>query len=179
MFVANPGRAMGRIAVYPSLVFRLSNPGSAARAGLWFARVALAAGFVSAVSDRFGAWGPPGSRGVAWGTFANFARDVAALNPWAPEPLVPVLAWLVTMLEISAATLLLLPRVWRWGASLSAFLLLAFGVGMWVAAGLKAPLDYSVFAAAGAGLVLAALPRSRAVETPVRRPAARDHASGT
>ena len=30
-------------------------------------RVALAAGFLSAVADRFGLWGMPGTPGVAWG----------------------------------------------------------------------------------------------------------------
>ncbi len=33
---------------------------------------ALAAGFLSAVADRFGLWGPTGTPGVAWGGFDPF-----------------------------------------------------------------------------------------------------------
>ena len=35
-------------------------------------RMALAAGFLSAVADRFGLWGPIGTPGVSWGGFAKF-----------------------------------------------------------------------------------------------------------
>src|SRR5205823_11239866 len=35
-------------------------------------RMALAAGFLSAVADRFGLWGPIGTPGVSWGGFARF-----------------------------------------------------------------------------------------------------------
>lgn len=37
-----------------------------------FLRLALAAGFLSAVADRLGLWGPPGTPGVAWGGFGPF-----------------------------------------------------------------------------------------------------------
>ena len=46
----------------------------------WFLRIALAAGFLSAVADRFGLWGPPGTPGVAWGNWSEFLDYVAALN---------------------------------------------------------------------------------------------------
>ena len=35
-------------------------------------RIALAVAFLSAVADRFGMWGPPGSKGVAWGNIENY-----------------------------------------------------------------------------------------------------------
>src|SRR3954469_26048517 len=37
-----------------------------------FLRLALAAGFLSAVADRFGLWGPAGTPGVGWGGFDPF-----------------------------------------------------------------------------------------------------------
>jgi hypothetical protein len=49
-----------------------------------FARLALGAGFLSAVADRFGIWGPAGATNVAWGDFASFTGYAAKLNPWAP-----------------------------------------------------------------------------------------------
>ena len=71
-----------------------------------FARLALAAGFLSAVADRFGVWGPPGAAGVAWGDFASFTAYAATINPWSPPALVPALAWIATLAEIALAILL-------------------------------------------------------------------------
>ena len=42
-------------------------------------RMALAAGFLSAVADRFGLWGPIGTPGVSWGGFAKFLDYTATL----------------------------------------------------------------------------------------------------
>ena len=56
-------------------------------------RIALAAGLLSAVADRFGLWGHAGSSGVAWGNFDAFLSYTAKLNPWCPPGLVPVLGW--------------------------------------------------------------------------------------
>jgi len=55
----------------------------------WFLRLALAAGFLSAVADRFGMWGPPGAPNVAWGTWQPFVEYVAKLNWFAPKHAIP------------------------------------------------------------------------------------------
>ena len=122
-----------------------------------FLRLALAAGFLSAVADRFGAWGPPGAPGVAWGAWAPFEAYTAQLNPWAPAALAPALAWAATALEVALAALLLPGLATRAAALGSGALLLVFALGMAFASGPKAPLDYSVLAAAGAALALATL----------------------
>ena len=44
-------------------------------------RMALAAGFLSAVADRFGLWGPIGTPGVSWGGFAKFLDYTATTSP--------------------------------------------------------------------------------------------------
>lgn len=54
-------------------------------ASVWFARIALAAAFLSAVADRFGLWGPPGATGVAWGDLKNF-NDYVAVRPSLNRP---------------------------------------------------------------------------------------------
>ncbi len=59
-----------------------------ARAAALYVRVALATAFLSAVADRFGAWGPPGSRGVAWGSFGNFLTYTRSLIPFMPHEMV-------------------------------------------------------------------------------------------
>src|SRR5260370_2001256 len=45
-----------------------------------YARLAIAAGFLSSVADRFGLWGPAGSAKVAWGDWKSFVAYTAALN---------------------------------------------------------------------------------------------------
>ena len=52
----------------------------------WLARLALAAAFLSAVADRLGLWGPPGTPGVAWGSFEPFLAYTATINPWLFRP---------------------------------------------------------------------------------------------
>ena len=49
------------------------------RAAVVFARLALAASFLSAAADRFGLWGGPGTGGVAWGEFGRFVQYVRRL----------------------------------------------------------------------------------------------------
>src|SRR5438270_11375339 len=53
-------------------------------------RMALAAGFLSAVADRFGVWGPIGTPGVSWGGFAKFLDYTATLLPYLSTTLVAV-----------------------------------------------------------------------------------------
>src|SRR5437588_11621617 len=53
-------------------------------------RMALAAGFLSAVADRFGLWGQIGTPGVSWGGFARVLDYTATLLPFLPTTLVAV-----------------------------------------------------------------------------------------
>lgn len=117
--------------------------------------MALAAGFVSAVADRFGVWGPRGASNVAWGDFETFTSYAARINPWAPAAMVPFLAWAATALEVALAVALLAGFRLRWTGVVSGLLLLAFAAGMTVGTGVKTALDASVFAAAGAAFALA------------------------
>ena len=122
-----------------------------------FLRLALGVGFVSAVLDRFGLWGAPGTTNVAWGDFGHFTSYTATLNPWAPSSLVPVLAWLGTTAEVVLGLALLLGLFVRRAALASGLLLLLFALGMTVGTGLKTALDASVFAAAAGAFALAVL----------------------
>lgn len=123
----------------------------------WFLRLGLAAGFLSAVADRVGLWGPPGAAGVAWGEWSAFVNYVAALNWFAPAPLIPALAWAATLAETLLALGLLVGWKLRWSALASGLLLLSFAVTMTIAEGVKSPLDSSVFVAAGGAFLLAAI----------------------
>ena len=117
-------------------------------------RYALAITFLSAVADRFGLWGAPGSPNVAWGSYANFLDYTALLTPWAPKDLVPVLGGIATFLEVVFAVGLIIGFRLKETALSSAVLLLTFALSMAFTIGIKAPLDYSVFSAFAATFLL-------------------------
>jgi len=123
----------------------------------WFLRLGLAAGFLSAVADRFGLWGPPGTPNVGWGEWSAFVDYVATLNWFVPTPLIPALAWTATLSETLLALGLIIGWRLRWFATASGLLLLLFAMTMTIALGIKAPLDFSVFAAAGGAFLLATI----------------------
>ena len=118
------------------------------------ARFALAAGFLSSIADRFGLWGPAGSPRAAWGNWSNFVAYTGVLNFFLPHWMAPVLAVVVTISESTLGVLLILGLWKRQVAALSAGLLCLFALAMSVALGVKAPLDYSVFAASAAAALL-------------------------
>lgn len=123
-------------------------------------RIAVAAGFLSAVADRFGLWGPPGSPLAAWGDFAHFIAYTAQLLFFVPRSLIPFFAWTATIAEVVLGVFLVTGIRPRETGIAAAVLLFLFGVAMTLALGVKKPLDYSVFAASGAAL-LTAFPRDR------------------
>lgn len=120
-------------------------------------RLALGVAFLSAVCDRFGVFGPPGTRNVAWGNFARFTQYTAQLNPWAPTDLVPVLAWAATGAEIVFGLALIAGLFTEAVAFASGALLLLFAAGMTVGTGFKSALDASVISAAAAAFALSLL----------------------
>ncbi len=58
-----------------------------------YLRWALGVAFLSAVADRFGFWGAPGGRNVAWGDFGSFLAYTATLNWFLPASWIPVVGW--------------------------------------------------------------------------------------
>lgn len=120
-----------------------------------FARFAIALGFLSAVADRFGLWTPLlGNGNVVWGNMESFTAYTGVLLPWVPKFLLPLFAWTATIAEIVLGVLLLIGFQKRLVALLSGILLLAFAFSMLFSLNVKAPLDYSVFAAAACALLL-------------------------
>jgi uncharacterized membrane protein YphA (DoxX/SURF4 family) len=118
-------------------------------------RLSLGAGFLSAVADRFGVWGPAGSPSVSWGNFQNFVAYTAKLNPWSPAAMVPALAWIVTIAEATLGILLIAGLMTRMAALFSGLLTLAFLLAMTAVLGVHAPLIYGIFVYSAAALFLA------------------------
>lgn len=120
-----------------------------------FLRLALGISFLSAVADRFGLWGAYGQPNVAWGNYARFVGYTAKLNWYLPAAMIPALAIVSTAAEIIFGLLLIIGWKTRITALLSGALLIIFSLTMTMALGVKAPLDASVFSAAGGALLLA------------------------
>jgi uncharacterized membrane protein YphA (DoxX/SURF4 family) len=120
-----------------------------------FLRLAMGAGLLSAVADRFGLWGPPGTALVSWGNFRNFLLYTAKLNPWCPAECLPLLGAAVTFPETGLGILLILGLATRMSALLTGMVTLVFGAAMTFVLGIHAPLNYSVFVFSAASFLLA------------------------
>jgi putative oxidoreductase len=117
-----------------------------------YARAALGIGFLSGIADRFGLWR---GRNAGYGNFAGFMAYTAKVNSFMPASSIPFLAWAATAAELVLGILLLLGLWPRWTGLASAFLLILFGTAMAISFGAKSPLDYSVFSASAAAVLLA------------------------
>ena len=135
-------------------------PDSLARAAPRYARIALGAAFLSGIASRFGLWRLVG---VGDGSFAGFEEYTAEVNAFMPHWSIPFLAWAATMAELGLGVALVLGLWPRRVALAAAALLAVFGLAMAVSLGIKSPLDYSVFSASAAALLLA-------TKTPATRP---------
>ncbi len=126
-----------------------------------FLRLSLGGGFLSAVADRLGFWGPPGASLVSWGNFHNFLTYTAKLNPWCPSAFLPLLGVVVTIAEAGLGILLILGIWSRVTALLTGMMTLLFAAAMTLVFGVHAPLIYSVFPFSAASFLLASLPPDR------------------
>ncbi len=116
-----------------------------------YARLALGAAFLSAVASRLGLWsGEPAAQ-----RFAGFVRYTAEVNAFMPSATIPFLAVAATVAELGLGLGLLVGVRLRAVAGASALLLALFGSAMALSLGPKSPLDYSVFSASAAALLLA------------------------
>jgi putative oxidoreductase len=116
-----------------------------------YARMALAAAFLSAVAGRLGLWSGNGFR-VSFDRFIGYTAEV---NSFMPAASIPFLAWAATIAETALGLALLVGLRLRWIGLAAACLLVLFGAAMAISFGPKEPLDYSVFSASAGALLLA------------------------
>jgi putative oxidoreductase len=131
-----------------------------ARLGILYARFALGGAFLSAVAGRFGLW----DRTLDLKHFAGFLEYAGEVLSFMPRAAIPYLAYTATICETSLGILLILGLWPRWVSLASAALLALFGTAMAISFGLKSPMDYSVYSASSAALLLA-LPALRHSDT--------------
>ena len=121
------------------------------RIGVVYARFALGTAFLSAVAGRFGLWNGRFDAKC----FAGFLEYAGEVLSFMPRASIPYLAWAATVCETAMGILLILGLWPRWVALASAALLAMFGSAMAISFGLKSPMDYSVYSASGAAVLLA------------------------
>jgi thiosulfate dehydrogenase (quinone) large subunit len=119
-----------------------------------FLRFSIAAGFLSAVADRFGMWAPEIS---VWGNWENFLAYTGLINPLLPVSLIPIAAIIATIAEVVFALCLVIGFKTELVAKLSGYLLLLFALAMVFSTGIKGAFDYSVFAASAAAFALSTM----------------------
>jgi putative oxidoreductase len=119
--------------------------------GVVYARIALGSAFLSAVASRFGLW----DRTFDLKHFEKFIHYAAEVNSFMPAATIPFIAWSATVAETSLGILLILGLWPRWVSLAAAILLAMFGTAMAISFGPQSPMDYSVFSASGAALLLA------------------------
>lgn len=115
-------------------------------------RLALAAGFLSAVASRLGLWGKKSS---GWSSFLDYTAQV---NSFLPKSFIPTIAVIGTVLELVLGILLLIGFKTNYAAFGAALLTLLFAFAMTYSFGVKEPLDYSVFAFSAGAFLLATMP---------------------
>jgi uncharacterized membrane protein YphA (DoxX/SURF4 family) len=118
-------------------------------------RLSLAAGFLSAVADRFGWWEPFGQG--SWGSMGAFADYAHQLVPFASGWLLTVIVWAATGTEATLGVLLLTGWRPKLVGAATCLVLIVFGAAMAVSLGMESPLSYSVFSAASAAAAYAIL----------------------
>jgi uncharacterized membrane protein YphA (DoxX/SURF4 family) len=121
-------------------------------------RLALGVTLLSAVADRLGIWGPPGSANVAWGDWTHFVAYTAKVNGFLPGLLAPALAIIATFAEALLGITLILGVFRRPVAFATAALFALFAGAMTVSFGVKAPFNFSVFVDFAAAFLLASWP---------------------
>ena len=119
-----------------------------------FLRLSLGLGFLSAVGDRFGTWPKKVS---TWGNWESFLSTTRELIPVDAENIVIIFAVIATAAEIILGIFLIAGIKTKLTAQFSGVLLFLFGLAMAYSYGIKAPLDYSVFAASAAAFSLSTM----------------------
>lgn len=122
-----------------------------------FVRIAIATAFLSAVADRLGFWGVPGSPNASWGNWEHFLIYSNKLNFYVPPEVGESLAIIATVLEVVFAFLLLIGYKTKLVSFASGMLLALFAVSMTMAFGIKSTFTYSVWIGASACFLLGTL----------------------
>jgi putative oxidoreductase len=121
-------------------------------------RGALGLTFLTPVFDRLGILGPMGTGNIEWGNWENFIDYTAMLMPYLSRPITNVMGGIATASEFTIAVLLIIGFKTKYAAIGSALLTLTFILFMTTSVGIQKPINFGVFTASAASLLLAYIP---------------------
>lgn len=123
-----------------------------------YLRLALGMGFLTPVADRLGWLGPAGKNGISWGNWESFVAYTNTLLPFFGHQMASLFGLLATIAELLIGVCLIIGFKTKLAAYGGFLLTLIFALCMAVFLGVKAPIDYSVFAVSAASLLLTFVP---------------------
>jgi len=121
-------------------------------------RYALGITFLTPVLDRLGLLGQPGVGNIEWGNWENFINYTSTLMPIFDRPLVNAMGAIATVAELLISICLIVGFRTRYAALGASLITLTFIVFMTLSVGIQKPINYGVFTASAAGLLLSFVP---------------------
>jgi uncharacterized membrane protein YphA (DoxX/SURF4 family) len=117
-------------------------------------RYALGITFLTPVLDRLGILGQPGVGNIEWGNWDNFIDYTSTLMPIFDRPLVNTMGAIATVAELLIAICLIVGFKTKQAALGASLITLTFIIFMILSVGIQKPINYGVFTASAAGLLL-------------------------
>ena len=121
-------------------------------------RCALGITFLTPVLDRLGILGPSGTGNIEWGNWKNFINYTSTLMPYFDRPVTNVMGAIATVSEFAIAVLLITGFKTKYAAIGCSLLTLTFILFMATSVGIQKPINFGVFTATTAGLMLSCMP---------------------
>lgn len=121
-------------------------------------RYALGITFLTPVSDRLGLLGKAGTGNIEWGNWENFINYTTTLMPFWDRPTVNVMGGIATASELVIGILLIIGFKTKYAALSASLLTLTFILFMIFSVGIQKPINFGVFTAATASLLLSYIP---------------------
>jgi len=126
-----------------------------------YLRLALGAGFILAVLDRFGMLGLPGEANVSWGNWGNFISYANHLMPYFNKNMANFMGSIATLLETVLGIFLIIGYKTKLAAYSTGILTALFAISMLLFSGYRVPFTYSVFSYSAGSFLLALVPYYR------------------
>lgn len=117
-------------------------------------RLAIGITFLTPVLDRLGILGRAGTGNIEWGNWENFINYTTTLMPFFDRPMVNVMGLIATIAETTIAVGLIIGFKTKYVALGSCILTLTFIVFMATSVGIQKPINFGVFTASAASLLL-------------------------
>ncbi|ETZ20969.1 DoxX family protein [Pedobacter sp. V48] len=122
-------------------------------------RFALGITFLTPVLDRLGILGEPGIGNIEWGNWENFIKYTTTLMPIFDRPMVNIMGMVATISEMTVGVCLILGLKTKYSALGAALITFTFIVFMTISLGIQKPINYGVFTASAASLLLSFVPK--------------------